>query len=291
MLAERRPDIILGASPKAGLLSMLAGKAVGVDKRVFQHWGARWETASGGRRRLLMEADRLSMAAATHVLAVSDSLADLVFAEGLAKSRPVVLGLGGSKGVDRSLFAPRWKTASEPPTFGFLGRLTPDKGIDELLRAFRIIRSQMPEARLLVGGEVDAANPIPAVTLAALVGSPGVWWLGGVDNASEFFRQLDVFVFPSLREGLPNVVIEAAASGVPTVAWNVTGVRNAVLPGKTGSLVMPGDVQVLADAAMQWCQQGPLSTVACREWSAHFSQDVVAGHLVEFLEGVLSSHP
>lgn len=289
ILRDGQPDLVLVGSPKAGLLAMLAAQLLGFEKRVFQHWGARWETEQGWKKRTLMEADRITMHCATHVLAVSDSLADLVSAHHLARARPQVLGRGASTGVNRLRFTPRIDGPPQGPVYGFLGRLSRDKGIQQLIEAFRCIRQIQPEARLLVGGPLDAAQPIPARVLEILVSDPGVTWLGPVTDTPEFLRQLSVLLLPSMREGLPNVVIEAAACGVPTVGWDVTGVRDAVLSGVTGSLVKPGSSRDFAEAAVTWSTRASTAQASCREWSASFAEERVASNLVGFLDSVYRS--
>lgn len=286
VLKEQRPDVLLAGSPKAGFLAMSAGRLAGVETRVYQHWGARWETERGWRRRLIMEADRITMQSATHVLAVSRSLANLVFANRLVSSRPIVLGRGGSTGVNRNKFAPGSCRNPDSHVYGFLGRLSRDKGIEYLLETFRRVQRVQPEATLLVGGAVDAAQPISTQVEYALRRAPGVQWLGQITDTPTFLNRLDVLIFPSLREGLPNVVIEASACGIPTVGWDVTGVRDAILPGVTGSLEKTGDVAALAREAVTWSLRSNAARSDCRKWSASFSEETVAGNLIDYLDSL-----
>jgi glycosyltransferase involved in cell wall biosynthesis len=223
---------------------------------------------------------------ATHNLAVSNSLASLALSQGLVVERPTVLGAGGSKGVDRSRFIPGPNRAGGEPVLGFLGRLASDKGIDTLLEVFGAVRAVYPDSRLIVGGRVDPSQPISPKTLNELRATTGVEYVGGVNDAPEFFRGIDLLVYPSSREGLPNVVIEAAACGVPVVGWDVTGVRDAIEVGRTGMVVPFGDTPALSQSAVDWATPSAEVRAACREWSASFDQVALAEHLVNFLEQV-----
>ena len=233
-LTRTKPEIVMGSTPKAGLLSMTAAKAARVPYRVFLHRGARWETLHGPRRHLIRSLERVTMRAATHNLAVSKSLADLVYAEGLTKTPPRVLGQGASRGVNLDVFRPAKSGTSHDPTLGFIGRLTTDKGVASALEALDHIRRSYPQARLLVAGRYDETDPVPQSTRDKLERDPAVTMLGQVSDIPQLLNSIDVLVFPSAREGFPNAVIEAAACGVPTVGWDV--VTPVVVDGQAAVL-------------------------------------------------------
>lgn len=251
LLAWRRllralcPSHVVGATPKAAFLSMLAARAVRVPHRILEVWGGRWDGAEGGRSRLLRLTDRLAMSAATEVIAVSSSLADLVVEAGLMKSRPLVLGFGATQGVSLERFhAPQLPPA---PTIGFLGRIAADKGIDDLRAVVERVHEQLPEVMLRVAGDFDSADPIDQATRTWLQTDPRVELVGHVADVPHFLRTISVLCFPSHREGLPNAVIEASASQVPVVGWDVTGTRDAIVDGRTGALVPVGNIQEMAE--------------------------------------------
>lgn len=173
-------------------------------------------------------------------------------------SRPItVLGEGGTKGVDLAGFRPRDvpRRADELPVIGFLGRLSRDKGIGDLPGILARVRTVVPGVRCLVVGGEDHDDPPDAAAFAALRADPAVEMLGAVSDVLAVIRRMIVLCFPSLREGLPNAVIEAAACGVPTVAGDATGTRDLVRDGETGFLVTGRDearmaarlVELLAD--------------------------------------------
>lgn len=289
LLRRLQPQAVVGGSPKGALLAMVAGCITGVPTRIYLHRGARWETLAGRRRAMTIKAEKLTARCATIVVAVSDSLADLIQREGITSVRPLVLEAGGSKGVDLERFVPRG--SREPGakiTLGFVGRLTRDKGLDTALASLARVRQDHPAARLVVCGEVDEADPPSPVVLADIAADPGIEVLGWRPDMPEVMRGFDVLVFPSAREGLPNAVIEAAASGVPTVGWDVTGVRDAICDGISGRVVSVGDTAAFTEAVAEVVARalgGPGWAEDCHQWAWRFDQRALSRAWVSLLDG------
>ena len=289
LLRELQPDVVIGGSPKGALLAMTAGRLAGVPRRIHLHRGARWETLTGSARAFTRAADKMTARAATEVVAVSHSLAQLLQSSGITRDRAIVLANGGSKGVDLSRFHPTVSTVRQhrPPTLGFVGRLSADKGLDDALAALAQVRGDHPDARLVVIGDVDHADPPAEETLARLSTDPAVDWQGWRTDVPDALRAFDVLVFPSAREGLPNAVIEAAASGVPAVGWDVTGVRDAICDGYSGTLVRFGDRRAFARAAAALVEAvrepGSMWPAQAREWATRFDQERVTRAWVDLL--------
>lgn len=294
MLRVVRPDVVLGGTPKAALLAMTSARITAVPRRIYLHRGARWETTSGLKRSILVRADRLTAAEATEVIAVSSSLADLVAAQRVVRRRPIVLGSGASRGIDLARFRliDNATEADTRLTLGFVGRLSADKGLETALDVFDGVRGEFPTARLVVAGELDTTNPIPDCVLERLRDGTSVSWRRFVSNMPAFFQELDVLVFPSLREGMPNVVLEAAACGVPSVGWNVTGVRDAITHERTGELVPVGNVSAFVDAVKRVLRtpRGSYSA-GCSDWAKQFDQERVTRLLVDWLEANAAQTP
>ena len=291
LLRRIRPTAVIGGSPKAALLAMTAAQLAGVPRRIHLHRGARWETLEGTRRRLTKAADRMTARAATHVVAVSDSLAQLLQESAVTRHRAIVLAAGGSKGVDLQRFHPRPEPARPPGpvTLGFVGRLAGDKGLPALLAGFDAVQESQPGARLVVVGEVDDADPPDPHVLRRMTDDPAISMLGWRTDVPDLLRTLDVLVFPSAREGLPTAVIEAAASGVPAVGWDVTGVRDAIAGGYSGVLVPPGDQPAFARAtadlaAAVLVPDSPLPAQA-RQWAGRFDSEGLTSAWLQLLGG------
>jgi glycosyltransferase involved in cell wall biosynthesis len=245
------PTICVGATPKAGMLSMISSRLARTPHRIYQVWGAKWDGMRGPSAWILRKADAITASCSTETLACSNSMAELMVIENVLREEPRVLGYGGTKGVDLKIFTPAdydKRDDSSSLSIGFVGRLATGKGVDALLPLFRDLKAEFPQLTLDVVGEPDSADPLDATYLDELSLEPGVHMHGHQRAVAQFLRRMDVFVFPSLREGLPNVVIEAAACGVPAVAWDVTGSRDAIVNGVSGYLIPPGDYQAMRRA-------------------------------------------
>jgi glycosyltransferase involved in cell wall biosynthesis len=135
---------------------------------------------------------------------------------------------------------------------GFVGRLTRDKGVPELLDAFDQILGSFPDARLLMLGDLEDGDPIPESYAKRLCKHPRAVMTGKVFDPPSYYPIMDVLALPSYREGSPNVLLEAGAAQVPTVAFKATGSVNAVCDGVTGTLVPLGDVDAFARALQRY---------------------------------------
>ena len=253
-----RPQVVNAGTPKAGMLGMVAARLAGVPVRIYTLRGLRAETLRGPRGRLVSLTERLTSWCATEVIAVSPSLRQTYLDRGLARpSKVTVLGSGSSNGVDPARFhfdpADRHRIraeagiAPEAPVIGFVGRLVGDKGITDLIDALDRVRERAPGAALLVVGDYEDGDPVAAATRARIAADPGIHITGIVPDAARHYSAFDVLALPSLREGFPNAPLEAASAGVPTVGFDATGTRDAVVDGATGALVAIGDVDGLAD--------------------------------------------
>ena len=261
-LRRLRPDLVNASTPKAGLLGMMAARALNVPVRIYLLRGLRLETEAGWRRTILGATERIAAACADDVIAVSASLREGFVGAGLGAAAKVrVLGPGSSNGVDVERFARsadvvagaaavrrRLGIEDGAPVIGFIGRLARDKGIIELLDAFDRVRARRADARLILVS-ADLADEDTAPEVAARVPrTPGAIAVPRVDDVRPYLAAIDVLGFPSHREGFPNVVLEAAALATPAVGHPVTGVRDAIVDGHTGRLVATHDVVALADA-------------------------------------------
>lgn len=252
LIGKVRPTHVWAATPKAGLLGMLAARLRRTPHRVIEVWGLRWEGMAGIRARLLRASDWICCRLATDVVAVSGSLADRLRQTGLATGEPVVLANGGTKGVDVDRFVPRSPRSpgavERSPRVGFLARLAHDKGLADLLVVADLVHRIDPTVEFVLAGDWDEADPPNLTVRSALEAQSNVRLLGHVDDVPGYLQSLDLLCFPSHREGLPNAVIEAAACGVPAVGWRVTGTCDAIQDGVSGYLIPMGDHQAMADA-------------------------------------------
>jgi glycosyltransferase involved in cell wall biosynthesis len=300
LLYRLKPEMTEFSTPKAGLLGSIAALLCGVPARVYFLRGLKLETCTGVKRRILLAAERLASACSHTVLCNSNSLRMEAFALGVApQSKLRLLGEGSSNGVDVERFQPGQNNLREqlglPPdaqVVGFVGRLTRDKGLPELIEAFDAILAAKPKAHLLLVGWFDAAEDALGRTLRLRIEShPRIHLTGYVADTAPYYRVMDVMVLPTWREGFPNVVLEAAATGIPVVATLSTGSRDAVLPEVTGLLIPPGYPVAIREAVLKLlgnperrCRMG----AAARAWVIeHYINEYVLGLTVRYYKSLL----
>lgn len=280
VLKRERPALVVTATPKASLLGQVAARLTGVPDRLYYVGGLRLEGASGLARVVLTAMERLTGACASDIVVNSPSLLALCRSARLfapAKVRSTIPA--SSHGVDSDRLRPgppdpalQAQLGIDPtvPVVVFVGRLTHDKGIDTLVAALVRIRGRGRAVQLLVVGPVD--EPDSQRYLVALRSAlPDVITTGRVDDVGPYFRLAAIHVLPSLREGFPNVVLEASACGLPTVTTTATGCVDSVLDGHTGFTVPPQDAEALA-ARLEGLLSDPVEAasmgVAARVWVA-----------------------
>jgi len=115
------------------------------------------------------------------------------------------------------------------PVVGFVGRLTRDKGIPELVEAFRQIRHEVPGTRLLLVGDFEDGDPVPYPVRREIASSNDILVTGMVPDPSAHYHLMNLLALPTHREGFPGVVLEAAAAGIPAVTTDATGAVDAVV--------------------------------------------------------------
>ena len=253
LIRRLQPDVVNMSTPKAGLLGLTAAWLLRVPRRVYVVRGVRYEGATGPKRRLLQTMERVALCLATDVVSVSHSVREVLERDGLVSADGcVVIGAGSSNGVDvervvglagEGARRPEVEAARSAGALvvGAVGRMVPDKGLTEIGRALTDPRCRQMHL-VTVGG---AGEDMPQEY--RLLAEQGRWThVEWTENAPREMAGFDVLLHASHREGFPNVVLEAAALGVPTVASDVTGNRDAVVDGVTGLRFPKGDHQAIA---------------------------------------------
>ncbi|MGA2850547.1 MAG: glycosyltransferase family 4 protein [Terracidiphilus sp.] len=302
LLRRVKPDMTEFSTPKAGLLGTLAARTAGVPRRVYMLRGLKLERSRGWKRQLLLMSERLAAACADVVLCNSVSLRAEALALGVSSDAKLrLLGSGSSNGVDVQRFkpgpnelGPSLGLSPEAVVVGFVGRLTRDKGVPELIEAFEAIVAAKPNARLLLVGWFDESEDALSEDLKERIKAhPRIHMTGFVNDTAPYYRAMDVMVLPTWREGFPNVVLEAAATGIPVVTTTATGSRDSVVPEVTGLLIPPGYPEAISEAVVRLLRDGDLRWRmgrAARAWVLeHFVDERVLGRTANFYRTLMES--
>lgn len=249
------PDVAVWGSPKASLFGTLACRLQNVPTVYIVH-GLRLEGASGLGRLVLLALEALTCRLATVVVADGYALRERAEALHLVPpGRAVVLAHGSANGVDPIPADPKYREelglAADDVVVTFAGRLTRDKGVAELATAWAAVVTSRPHAHLVVAGRIDPTDPAAPGLEAALRALPNTHVIGHIDDLQRLWADSDLMVLPSYREGLPLVVIEAAAAGVPSVVTDCTGGAESVIDGETGLVIPQRDPDALRCALEQ----------------------------------------
>lgn len=247
--------IVHSVTPKAGLLAMLVAAIAQVDVRIHTFTGQVWATKFGFSRITLKKLDKLIGYCCTHILVDSPSQRQFLLDEGvIAPEKSCVLHKGSISGVDVNRFKPDYSArllireslqiADDDVVFLFIGRLNRDKGILDLAVAFSNVARQHANARLLIVG-VDEGNLTEEIHGITKRCEKQVKFIEFTPVPEEYMAASDVLCLPSYREGFGNVIIEAAAVGIPTIGSKIYGITDAVVDGSTGLLFTPRDVDEL----------------------------------------------
>lgn len=266
LLAKLNPTIVSIGTPKASLLGIFAAWVLRIPRRVYVLRGLRLETTRGPSRWLLWLLERVTAGCATHVLAVSHSLSAKYLQLGLcAATKITVLGSGSSHGVNVERFsrkppkeveARRVELGLAPglPVLGFVGRFSKDKGAQTILATRKkLLRDGVDHEILILGPIEDSQRVFDELNST---GRP-VKHSGEVGNVEDFYPLMTVLLLPTKREGFPNVVLEAAVAGVPTIATSVTGAVDSVIHNVTGILVAPEPSEIFPVAVEELLRNSP----------------------------------
>ena len=302
-LQRERFDLVHTVAPKAGLLGIMAAAITRVPLRIHTFQGEVWATRTGLMRRLLRFLDWLVARLATHLLVVSESERQFLVAEGiLPPSKSRVLAKGSICGVDTQRFSPpgdnkaalraRMDIAPAQTVFLYVGRLTKDKGILDLVVAFDQFWLTNPASLLMIVGpdEEQLGAHIRAMKLKA---DAAIRIPGPTTTPEDYIAAADVVCLPSYREGLGMVLIEAAAVGIPAMASRIYGISDAVVDGETGLLHTPASVEDIRQT-MQRLSSDPalrqhLGDQALQRARRDFSQETVTAALLDFYTEILAT--
>ncbi|MGL6128693.1 glycosyltransferase family 4 protein [Chryseobacterium artocarpi] len=251
-IKKNKIDTVVGHTPKGGMVAMIASFLAGIKDRVYFRHGIIYETSTGFKRLLLKNIDRLSGTLATKVVCVSNSVKKISEDDHLnASSKNIILGLGTCNGIDtENKFNPQKQDITlieeirkelnikeEDFVIGYVGRLVKDKGINELIAAWAILKEKHQNIKLLLVGPIEERDPISEESKRIIETDPNIINTGFVLNAAPYFNVMDIFILPTYREGFPTVSLEASSMNLPVLITKATGCTESIIEGQTGLFI------------------------------------------------------
>jgi len=304
ILRTIKPDIIIGATPKGALISMIASCLLGLKHRVYHIFGLPYETASGLKKIVLTFVEKLTSHCATDIIPISNSVKDVYnikFPKIKSKMRDIgQLTVGG---VDTIKFdSDRFTTKIESIkknlgipnanlVIGFVGRLTNDKGIGDFIAMWEIIKNKRENITALVVGSSDARDNFDKKKLQGFFIESRVFYIDFNDEIEKYMAIMDVFVLPSFREGFGNVNVEASSMKIPVVSYNVTGCKDSVKEGYSGFLVEKKNITSLITEVSHFLdslqKRVKFGTQGRKYVQKHFTRKIVADQFEVFCATLL----
>ena len=311
-LRKEKPQIVHTHTPKAGIIGMLAARLAGVPHRLHTVAGLPLMEATGTKRKILNFVEKLTYSSATRVYPNSKGLYDFILQNNFTQSNKLkIIANGSSNGIDTAFFSPDQVTEIERVTlreklniqpddfvFVFVGRIVSDKGINELIKAFselQAVENNEPAGikLLLVGGLENDLDPLNPETLAEINQNKDIISVGFQRDVRSFFAIADALVFPSYREGFPNVVMQAGAMGLPSIVSDINGCNEIIIEGENGLIIPSKNVEKLKEKMLTLAKDKNLYTKlkgnSRRMIENRYEQSVVWNALLEEYEGLLQS--
>ena len=270
LFRKEKPWCVHANTPKGSLLAMIAAWFACVPHRVYTVTGLRYQGAHGLLRMILKTMERLSCLFATNVIPEGQGVLQCLKRDNITKKSLQVIHYGNINGKDteffsrdnaiqtaslkladkhiflrnlsekeaRSLVRSELGFSNNDFIFVFIGRLVNDKGLGELADALRKLEDEKLEIKLLLIGEIDGEDDALAKDkLNYLMQSKNIKYIGVQSDIRPYLMASDVLVFPSYREGFPNVPLEAGALGLPAIVTNINGSNEIIEDGVNGKII------------------------------------------------------
>jgi len=266
LFRKNRFDIVHSMTPKAGFLVMISSFIASIRVRIHTFTGQVWLLKKGYFRFLLKQLDIITAFFATHILVDSPSQKEFLITEGIIRdSKTSVLGHGSVSGVNLNRFKPNplirntlrkeLGYVEKDIVILYLGRLTKDKGILDLVLAFSQAHRKLPFIKLLMVGsdEEDLLS-----TIKKQVSKDSLRYFNFTNNPEKYIAASDFLCLPSYREGFGGVVIEAAAASIPAVGSRIYGLTDAIAENESGLLFEAGNVPELTECLIDLAENKDL---------------------------------
>jgi glycosyltransferase involved in cell wall biosynthesis len=286
-----RPDIVNLGTPKVSLLGLAAAFLIGVKKRIYTCRGLRYEHEIGKLKIILLLMEKITSFCAHEVNCISNSVRELGIKDGIfSKEKSSVIEMGSSNGINLNYFSPQAIPLNDKLKlknqlqlngyfiFGFLGRIIDRKGISELVEAFNVLYKKDNNIRLLIVGPIEESQIKNTEIIDLIKTHEGIIWPGRTDNVPLYLSIMDVFVLPAWWEGFGNVLVQAAAMGIPVISTTGTGTIDAVKNEFNGLLVPVKNVNELLKS-MNFMYQNEESRLNMGKngllWARNFENSII----------------
>lgn len=293
---KEKPNIVHSITPKAGLLSMLAAKMAGVPIRMHTFTGLVFPARAGLMQKLLIKMDQLLCWAATDIYPEGKGVMEDLLRYKISNKPLKILANGNINGVDLIYYDPslfvdeqyrikkQLNIKRSDFVFIFVGRLVRDKGINELVEAFLKLNLKNTKL-LLVGAFENELDPLHVEVLRKIKESSDIISVGFQQDVRPFFGISDALVFPSHREGFPNVVLQAGAMELPSIVSDINGCNEIIIEGQNGTIIPAKDIETLIEAMRNFVEKKEyydnLKQNARKLISSRYEQSVVWNALSE----------
>lgn len=261
LFRKEKPFIVHANTPKASLLSMMAAWIVRVPHRIYTVTGLRYQGMTGHGRTILKTTERMTCLFANKVIPEGEGVKRTLTTDCITQKPLEVIHYGNINGIDTSYFSPAAVRISKNEernklnigendfTFVFVGRIVRDKGMDELAVAMRQLISNGYHCKLILVGWLEKElNTINEYNEHFFKYSDAVRYVGYKKDVRPFLLTADALVFPSYREGFPQVVMEAGAMGLPSIVTDINGCNEIIVEGENGVIIPPKDSNALFSA-------------------------------------------
>jgi glycosyltransferase involved in cell wall biosynthesis len=242
-------DIVIGHTPKGGLISMVASYFANTKKRIYFRHGLMFETSKGFKRYILITIEKLTGLLATDVICVSNSVLEVSNKLNLSSpTKNKILNLGTCNGVDSiKKFNPnkisfnfkknlkkQHNISENDIVIGFVGRIVKDKGIEELIVAWKNIILSYTNIKLFLVGPFETRDSIDLSIQEYIINEKSIIYVGEQSDTVLYYSTFDIFILPSYREGFPTVVLEASSMQLPVITTKNTGCIDSIQENITG---------------------------------------------------------
>lgn len=263
LLKKEKPFIVHSHTPKAGTIGMLAARLVNVPHRLHTIAGLPLLEASGFKRFILDNVEKITYSCATQIFPNSYGLKDIILESRFTtKNKLKVIANGSSNGIDTEHFNPALYDNhnntkireelgfnNEDFVFVFAGRMVKDKGVNELIKTFEKISNEFKHTKLLLMGDYERGlDPLLPETEEIINTNKNIKFTGFIEDIRPYFSTSDALAFPTYREGFPNVVMQACAMSLPSIVTDINGCNEIIEHNNNGIIIPPKDEQALYEA-------------------------------------------